>query len=58
MDGIANATTEPEIKITAKMIEAGRDEIERVWGDFVGPRGFLLWDSVLRRVFLAMMKAT
>jgi hypothetical protein len=45
------------IDVTPKMIDAGRDAIERVWIDFTGPLGFQLWDEVLREVFLEMTAA-
>jgi hypothetical protein len=43
--------------VTKEMIEAGRNEIESVWSEFTGARGFLLWDEVLVSVFLAMKEA-
>lgn len=43
--------------ITREMLDAGRDVIERCWVSFTGPTGFLLWDEVLRKVFLAMKEA-
>jgi hypothetical protein len=48
---------ENEIDVTPEMIEAGRDVISRVWLDFTGPMGELLWDSVLSRAYLAMTEA-
>jgi hypothetical protein len=55
---IANATTEPEehnaIEITPEMVEAGKHELERVWGDLTNISGYRLMDSTVQRVFAAM----
>jgi hypothetical protein len=54
-DPVDRPAKEPtEIEVTPEMIEAGRDVISSVWMDFTGPKGELLWDSVLSRVYLAM----
>lgn len=53
----ATGAPEDEIEITPAMIEAGKEVVCRVWVDFTGPRGFLLWDEVLSGTFRAMTEA-
>jgi hypothetical protein len=57
MDGVALERVAGAIEVTTAMIEAGKRPIEERWLEFTGPEGGLLWDEVLREVFLAMWGA-
>jgi hypothetical protein len=48
----------PEIEITSEMVEAGKNEIARVWLDFTSAdAGPQIWGEVLSAVFRAMLEA-